>query len=87
MTGSEFQSLEVIGIKELAKALVRFLSNFTAKGCWAFKNPVILVKRALGGIIDFKHHSSICSTGKGQKWFFGEPRSRGSQLGPGHLLV
>ena len=31
--GSEFQSLEVIGIKELAKALVRFLSNWTAKGC------------------------------------------------------
>ena len=30
---SEFQSLEVIGIKELAKALVRFLSNLTAKGC------------------------------------------------------
>ena len=25
-------SLEVIGIKELAKALVRFLSNLTAKG-------------------------------------------------------
>ena len=32
MAGSEFQSLEVIGIKELAKALVRFLSNLTAKG-------------------------------------------------------
>ena len=31
MAGSEFQSLEVIGIKELAKALVRFLSNLTAK--------------------------------------------------------
>ena len=29
----EFQSLEVIEIKELAKALVRFLSNLTAKGC------------------------------------------------------
>ena len=26
-------SLEVIGIKELAKALVRFLSNLPAKGC------------------------------------------------------
>ena len=33
VAGSEFQSLEVIGIKELAKALVRFLSNLTAKGC------------------------------------------------------
>ena len=35
--GWEFQSLEVIGIKELAKALVRFLSNLTAKGCWRSK--------------------------------------------------
>ena len=33
VAGSEFQSLEVIGIKELAKALVRFLSNSTAKEC------------------------------------------------------
>ena len=32
MAGSEFQSLEVIAIKELAKALVRFLTNLTAKG-------------------------------------------------------
>ena len=31
--GWEFQSLEAIGIKELTKALVRFLSNLTAKGC------------------------------------------------------
>ena len=31
--GCEFQSLEVIGIKELEKALVRFLSNLTAKRC------------------------------------------------------
>ena len=30
---SEFQSLGVIGIKELVKAFVRFLSNLTAKGC------------------------------------------------------
>ena len=30
---SEFLSLEVIGIKELAKTLVRFLSYLTAKGC------------------------------------------------------
>ena len=29
--GSEFQSLEVIWIKELAKALVRFLSNLAVK--------------------------------------------------------
>ena len=33
VAGSEFQSLEVIGIKELGKALVRILSNLTAKGC------------------------------------------------------
>ena len=34
VAGSEFQSLEIMGIKELAKALVRFLSNLTAKeGC------------------------------------------------------
>ena len=33
MAGDEFQSLGVIGIKELAKAIVRFLSNLTAKGC------------------------------------------------------
>ena len=33
VTGSEFQSLGVIGIKELAKAFIRFLSNLTAKGC------------------------------------------------------
>ena len=32
VAGSEFQSLEVIGIKELVKALVRFLSNLTSKG-------------------------------------------------------
>ena len=50
MAGSEFQSLEVIGIKELAKALVPFLSR---KGCWAFENRMFLAKRALGGIIDF----------------------------------
>ena len=31
--GSEFHSLEDIGIKELAKALIRFLSNLTVKGC------------------------------------------------------
>ena len=36
---SEFQSLEVIGIQELAEALARFLSNLTAKGC-AFENRV-----------------------------------------------
>ena len=53
MAGSEFQSLEVIGIKELAKTLVRYLSILTAKGCCAFQNRVFLVKRALGGIIDF----------------------------------
>ena len=35
MAGSEFQSLEVIGIKELVKALVRFFSNLTAKGCFS----------------------------------------------------
>ena len=52
MAGSEFQSLEVIGTKELAKVLVRFLSNLTAKGCRAFENRVFLVKTALGGIID-----------------------------------
>ena len=33
VAGSEFQSLEVKGIKELAEALVRFLFNLTAKGC------------------------------------------------------
>ena len=53
MAGSEFQSQKVIGIKELAKALVRFLSNLTAKGCSAFENRVFLVKRALEGINDF----------------------------------
>ena len=31
MAGSEFQSLGVIGIKEFAKALVRFLSNLAAE--------------------------------------------------------
>ena len=50
---SEFQSLGVKGIKELAKAPVRFLTNLTAKWCSAFENRVFLVKRALGGIIDF----------------------------------
>ena len=52
MVGSEYQSLEGIGINEFAKALVRFLSNLTAKVCGAFENHVFLVKRALGGIID-----------------------------------
>ena len=51
MAGSEFQSLEVIGIKELAKALVRFLSD--TKGVLGVRNRVFLIKRALGGIIDF----------------------------------
>ena len=46
VAGSEFQSLEVIGKKELAKALVRFLSNLTAKGGWALENRVFLVKGA-----------------------------------------
>ena len=80
VAGSEFQSLEVIGIKELAKTLIRFLSNLTAKGCWAFENRVLLVNSALGGSLISsrlnRHRDSICSTGKGQKWFFGEPGSR-----------
>ena len=49
----EFQFLEVKGIKELAKMLVRFLSNLRAEGCRAFENRPFLAKRALGGIIDF----------------------------------
>ena len=53
VAGSEVQSLEVIGIKELAKALVRFLSNLTMKGLRAFENRVFLAKKGLGGIIDF----------------------------------
>ena len=53
MAGSEFQALQVTGIKELAKVLVRFLSNLTVKGCLAFENRVFLVKTALGGLIDF----------------------------------
>ena len=53
MAGSEFQSLEVIEIKELAKALVLFLSSLTAKGCLEFENRVFLVKRAIGGTFDF----------------------------------
>ena len=32
MAGSEFQSLEVIGIQILAKALIRFLYNLTPTG-------------------------------------------------------
>ena len=53
MAGSEFHSPGVIGIKELVKTLVQFLSNLSAKGCCAFENLVFLVKGALGGIIDF----------------------------------
>ena len=36
---------------------------------------MFLVKTALGGISarPNRHHGSTCSTGKGQKWFFGEP--------------
>ena len=33
--------------KGVWKALVRFLSNLTAKGCWAFENCVFLVKRVV----------------------------------------
>ena len=58
LAGSEFQSLEVIGIKDLAKALIRFLSNLTAKG-WAFEIRVFLTNRALGGIIDFNLSEQI----------------------------
>ena len=39
MAGSEFQSLEVKGIKELAKARFRFLFNLTAKGVLSVRKP------------------------------------------------
>ena len=52
MTESEFQSLEVIGIKELANAPVRFLSNFFfffydidyAKGVLSVRKPRVSSK-------------------------------------------
>ena len=53
LIGSEFHSLEVIGINDLAKTLVRFLSNLTEKGCWALEICVFLANKALGGIVDF----------------------------------
>ena len=53
MAGSESQSLEVIGIKDLAKALIQFLHNLTAKGCCEFENRLYLTNKALGGINDF----------------------------------
>ena len=53
MAGSEFQSLEVIGINDFAKALVRFLSILTAKECWAFENRILLINNDLVGVIDF----------------------------------
>ena len=40
-------------IIDLAKALVRFLSNLAAKGCWLFENRVFFTMGALGGIFDF----------------------------------
>ena len=49
MAGSEFQSLEVIGIKELAKALVRFLSNLTAKGVLSVRKPLVSSKEGFKG--------------------------------------
>ena len=49
VVGSEFQYREVIGINDLTKALVRFVS----KGCWAIENRVFVIKKVLRGIIDF----------------------------------
>ena len=45
----EFQSLEVIGIKELAKALVRFLSNLTAKRVLSIRKPRVSSKEGFRG--------------------------------------
>ena len=49
MAGSEFQSLEVIGIKELAKALVRFLSDFDSKGVLSVRKPRVSSKEGFRG--------------------------------------
>ena len=49
VAGSEFQSLEVIGINELAKALVQFLSNLIAKGVPSVQKPRVSSKEGFRG--------------------------------------
>ena len=46
-------SLEIIGMIDLMKALVRFEFNLTVMGCRAFENRVLLTNKALGRNIDF----------------------------------
>ena len=45
--GCEFQSLVVIGIKDLSKALVRFSSNLTAKGVLSVPKPRVSSKESI----------------------------------------
>ena len=44
--GREFQSLEIIGINELANAFVRLVSNLIAWGCWILENCLFRANEA-----------------------------------------
>ena len=48
MVGSEFQSLEAIGIKELAKALSIFI-QFDSKGVLSVRKPLVSSKESFRG--------------------------------------
>ena len=76
MAGSEFQSLEVIGIKELAKGAGSIFIQFDSEGLLSVRKPRASSKEGSRGARLNRHQDSICSTGKGHKWFFGEPGSR-----------
>ena len=51
--GSKFQSLEVIGINELAYAFPRLVCNLIAKGYSMFENSIFRANEALEKIIDY----------------------------------
>ena len=52
VAGSEFRSLGVIGIKELAKALVQFLSNLTCEWVLGVRKPRVFNKEGFRGLGD-----------------------------------
>ena len=72
--GREFQFLEVIGTNVLAKEVVRYLSNLTAKECWESAKRVLRAKHALTLTHQSTCRDSIYSKGKAQRHFFGESR-------------
>ena len=77
-----------IVITEMVNAIVRFVSNLIAKGCWMFEKTRILRKWDFR-INDFisSEHGSFYKKFKERRLFLHEPRSREGYLRLNLLLI